>query len=120
MIIYSTIVKEIGPNAKDFLEEDMMVTFSEDAPPELRPYCFLIDQNALTGEVEVGDKVFLGEVSYEITAIGEQAIKNLKDLGHMTLNFKGEVDPTMAGTLYLEKKEPVEVQVGTEIIIKKN
>ncbi|MFH5835476.1 PTS glucitol/sorbitol transporter subunit IIA [Proteiniclasticum sp. C24MP] len=119
MIIYATVVKEIGPNAKDFLEEEMMVTFGEDAPAELRPYCFLIDQNALTGEMEVGDQVYLGETSYEITAIGEQAIKNLKDLGHVTLNFKGETDPAMAGTLYLEKKEPVEVSVGTQIIIKK-
>jgi len=119
MKIYSTTVREIGPNAKDFFEEDMLVTFGDNAPAELRPYCFLIDQNELSGEIEVGDELFLDDTSYGITGIGEQVVKNLVDLGHITINFKGEVDPSMAGTLYVEKKAPAEVSVGSVIMIRK-
>lgn len=119
MKIYSTVVKEIGPHAQEFLEEDMLVTFGDNAPSELRPYCFLIDMTELTGAVETGDRVILDGTAYTVTAVGDHAVKNLVDLGHVTLNFKGETEAGMAGTLYLEKKAPVVLTVGSTLMIEK-
>ncbi len=117
MIKYSTIINEIGPNAKDFLEEDMMVIFGNDAPPELRPYCFLVEHNGLKENIMVGDQLVLDTTTYEIIGLGDQVNKNLNDLSHITLNFKGQVDDAMAGTLYLENKKAVELNVGSKIVI---
>lgn len=117
MIKYTTMVNEVGPNAREFLEEDMMVTFGDNAPQELRPYCFLVEDSPLVAEIAVGDYLMLGEEAYLVTGVGDQVNKNLKDLGHITMNFKGVVDSSMAGTLYLEQKAPVEVNAGTRITI---
>jgi PTS system glucitol/sorbitol-specific IIA component len=119
MKIYSTVVKEIGPHAAEFLAEEMLVTFGDNAPSELRPYCFLIDVNEIAGTVEAGDRVVLDGTSYTVTAVGDTAVKNLVDLGHVTLNFKGETEAGMAGTLYLEKKAPVTLTVGSTFMIEK-
>lgn len=48
MSIYSTVVTEIGPNAKEFLAEDMMVLFGDDAPEALRAI-LLPDRTKCTG-----------------------------------------------------------------------
>ncbi|MCI3028786.1 PTS glucitol/sorbitol transporter subunit IIA [Desemzia sp. C1] len=117
MSIYSTTVNEIGPNALDFLEENMMVLFGNEAPPELRPYCFMIDMNELNGTIKVGSYLTIENQSYEITAVGEQVEKNLKDLGHITVNFNGSSVPELAGTLYVENKEIEPVSKGTKISI---
>lgn len=117
MIKYSTIINEIGPNAKDFLEEDMMVIFGNDAPPELRPYCFLVEHPGFKENISVGDQVKLDDETYEVIGVGDQVNKNLKDLSHITLNFKGQIDDAMAGTLYLENKKAVEMGVGSKIVI---
>lgn len=118
MIKYATKIKEIGPNAKDFLEEDMMVIFGDDAPPELRPYCFLVEHIGTKQDVEVGDELKLDDETYAIIGIGDQVNKNLQNLSHITMNFNGRVDDSMAGTLYLENKKAIEVGVGSTIIIK--
>ncbi|MGH4138454.1 PTS glucitol/sorbitol transporter subunit IIA [Clostridium sp.] len=120
MMIYTTQVKEIGLNAKEFLNEEIIVLFGFNAPPDLKPYCFLIDQNNLEESIEVNDKLLINDDSYKIIAVGDQVNKNLKDLGHITINFKGDISNLMAGSLYVEKKEISKIEVGTKIIIEKN
>ncbi|MBW9171875.1 PTS glucitol/sorbitol transporter subunit IIA [Clostridium estertheticum] len=120
MMIYTTEVKEIGLNAKEFLNEEIIVLFGFNAPPDLRPYCFLIEQNKLEESIEVDDTLFINNDSYKIIAVGDQVNKNLKDLGHITINFKGDTNNLMAGSLYVEKKAISNIDVGTKIIIEKN
>ncbi|CZR02762.1 phosphotransferase system glucitol/sorbitol-specific iia component [Trichococcus palustris] len=117
MAIYSTVITEIGPNAKEFLEEDMMVLFGDDAPEALRPYCFLIEQNVLENEIQLGYELFIDDEKYEITAVGNVVNKNLKDLGHITINFSGETVADLAGTLYVENKQVNAIKEGTTIKI---
>lgn len=119
MRIYSTQVKEIGPEASEFLDSSMMVLFGFNAPPELRPYCFLITQSQLSDSIEAGDIIIIDDVRYNITCVGNQVNKNLRDLGHITINFKGEPDSSMAGTLYTENKPINGIHVGTKITIEK-
>jgi len=120
MAIYSTVVREIGPNAKEFLVEDMMVLFGEDAPEALRPYCFLIEQNALEEDIQLGYELFIGDERYRVTAVGNVVNKNLRDLGHITINFSGETIAELAGSLYVENKVVNEITEGTIIKIAEN
>ena len=119
-MIYATEIQEIGLNAKGFLSEEIIVLFGFNAPPDLRPYCFIIDQNNLEESIEVGYTLLINDDSYKIIAVGDQVSKNLKDLGHITINFKGDISNLMSGSLYVEKKAISNIEVGTKIIIQKN
>ncbi|MBU3112223.1 PTS glucitol/sorbitol transporter subunit IIA [Clostridium lacusfryxellense] len=116
-IIYKTEVTYIGKRVKDFIKSDMFIIFKENAPEDLKDYCFLHNKNELTKNIEVDDNLFLGETQYKITAVGEYVNKNLKELGHITFKFSGETEANIAGTLFLEKKEIVPPENGTIIKI---
>ena len=45
--IYSTIVKDLGPMAEDFIGEKMIILFNENAPAELAEFCVLHTGNEL-------------------------------------------------------------------------
>ncbi len=114
---YESLVNEVGPQAADFLSEQMLVLFGSEAPPELRPFCFIIDRNNVKETIVEGDTLLIDEEAFKVVAVGNAVNKNLNDLAHITLNFKGEVDGDMAGTLYLEEKEIPNITVGTTLKI---
>ena len=59
--IYSTIVKDLGPMAEDFIGEKMIILFNENAPAELAEFC------VLEGSLYLEDKaVSLPSVGSEI------------------------------------------------------
>lgn len=119
MSVYQTVVKEVGPNAGEFLNEQMVVLFGGEAPPELKPFCFIIDKNDIEGEIESGDILVLDGEEYTIEGVGNQVNRNLAELGHITINLQEEAEKGMAGTLYAESKELVELSEGSTIEIKK-
>lgn len=118
-MIYSTRIQEIGQNAKDFLNEGFIILFGADAPAELKPYCFIVEKNDVNDEIEVGDIMTIGDEKYNIIAVGNQVTKNLRDLSHITINFKGDISKLKPGSLYLEKKPLCDIKVGTKITIEK-
>ena len=58
---YSTTIIEVGPDASDFLAEQMAIIFAGNAPEELRSYCFVIDKSELTSPLAVGQPVLIGD-----------------------------------------------------------
>lgn len=116
-IIYNTIITYIGKKVSDFIQSDMFIIFKENVPEDLRDYCFLHNKNELIKNVEVGDTLFLGETKYKVTAVGRYVNENLRKLGHITFKFSGETEASVAGTLFLEKKEIVPPVNGTIIKI---
>lgn len=120
MIKYETKVIEINEYAEDFLKEKMLVVFGPDAPPELSPYCYIIEHNEINDEVKEGDTLLLDNEEYSIINVGDAVNKNLKDLAHITFNFKGkeEAKSNLAGTIYLEDKNITDLKVGSTIKIR--
>ena len=116
-IVYETTVTYIGEKVKDFIKNDMFIIFKENVPEDLKDYCFLHNKNELIQNVEVSDTLFLGETQYKVTAVGEYVNQNLRELGHITFKFSGEIEANVAGTLFLEKKEIVPPENGTIIKI---
>ncbi len=115
--IYHTTVKEIGANVQDFQEEGIFITFGEHAPDTLKEYCYMIDVEKLLAEIEVGNVLYINDIEYKITAVGEVVQKNLENLGHLTFSFTGDIEAELAGTLYLEKAEIPLLQIGDTISI---
>ena len=117
MSVYQTNIVNIGEDAKAFMAEDMIILFGSDAPEDLSNYCFNIDVRHINGKIKKGQKISFDNESYEITAVGEAVMKNLEELGHITIRFNGEADAELAGTLYVESKRLPDLSIGTSILI---
>lgn len=114
---YTTRVVEVGAEAEDFLSESTAITFAGDAPPALRPYCFLIERAELDGELAVGQVVRIGDQHWTLTALGSVAQKNLADLGHVTLVFDGKERPRLPGAIHLGGvAEPPALRLDAEVV----
>ena len=98
---YTTRIIEVGPDAEDFLEENMAITFAGDAPEALRSYCYIIEKAELEGGLAVGQEVRIGDQHWTITAIGNVAETNLENLGHVTLVFDGAPEPRLPGAVHI-------------------
>ncbi len=116
-MIYETKVNEINPQAEQFLAEKMVVLFGEEAPVELKPFCYIIEKNDLSCDIKAGHTLFIDDEPFKIIGVGDVVNKNLKDLAHITLNFSGDENLDMAGTLYLEDKNIPDISVGSKLVI---
>lgn len=88
-VIYQTTITHIGACATMALEEQMLITFREGAPADIEEYCFIHNHGELAGTLQPGAELQLGEQRYPVTAVGEVAEQNLRELGHITLRFDG-------------------------------
>jgi PTS system glucitol/sorbitol-specific IIA component len=103
--VYKTIVQDIGKNAGNFLEYKMIVIFKDNAPQELKDYCYIHHFNKLDSTIKEGNTLLIDGEEYKVTAVGSLVNENLKELGHITFKFSGETEAEVPGTLYLEDKE---------------
>ena len=102
--IYSTQIRELGPEAADFLAAKMAILFEAGAPPELAEMSVLHEPDACREDPpEVGDVLSVGGEEARITAIGEKAWQNMRAMGHAVLKFNGEGEPELPGDICLEE-----------------
>lgn len=106
MLIYQSTITQIGQFAEEARAEKMLITFKQGVPDELRDYCFVHSPSDLSGIIQVGDQALFDGVSYPITAIGEVAIDNLAELGHVTWLFDGATEALYPGTIHLAGDVP--------------
>lgn len=117
-IKYETEVVEIGDQALEFLNENMLIMFKAGAPVELRELSVVHKvKTALRECPVVGNKFSIGNSIYEITSVGDVACKNLEQLGHVTLKFDGAVDAELPGNIHLTPSKMPEIKVGININI---
>lgn len=114
---YQTQVKEIGADAKEFSEINMVIFFGDEAPDALRSSCYIIDVKPINGEIKPGMHLVIDDVTYEITAVGNEVQRNLKNLGHIAVSFTGKTTAELAGTMYVEEKAYPDIKVGSQVKI---
>jgi PTS system glucitol/sorbitol-specific IIA component len=114
---YESKVIGTGAAASAFLEEDFFITFGEEAPAELKDYCYIIEKNRVSEEITAGDKLSIDGTSYEITAVGDIVSKNLENLGHITVRFDGKDTAEQSGTLHVEVADSIELDSGSTLSI---
>ncbi|ASS88931.1 MAG: PTS sorbitol transporter subunit IIA [Bacillaceae bacterium] len=116
-IIYKNKIKGIGTMADHFLKEKMIILFGNEAPQDLKDFCYVIDVVKAEGVIQAGQKLYINNEKFEITSVGDAVQRNLTTLGHITLRFDGSTTPELPGTLYLENKDIPEIGLNTEIKI---
>lgn len=119
-VIFDSQIAGMGKEAANFNDEKMVILFGEDfvsVVPELERYCTLLCNHTLSEEILPGDTLYLEETSYTITAVGEVACKNLKELGHCVLVFDGAGKAQLPGNLHVEEKEMTPLYTGMLMLI---
>lgn len=97
-----------GEEALYFLTEKEMnfiILFNEDAPEELKEISILHTKAPLLEDPAVGDILILCEKVFTISAIGEEALHTLRQLGHCTVSFKGGAQAERPGCIMVEGDE---------------
>ena len=65
-IIYECKVKAQGDCAEEFRETNMFVIFGDNAPPEIKDYCYWIDLAPINGTIAAGQYLRVDGRSYLI------------------------------------------------------
>ncbi|MGY5955730.1 PTS glucitol/sorbitol transporter subunit IIA [Kosakonia sp. BK9b] len=111
-VIYQTTITHIGGCAQDALSDNMLITFREGAPADVAEFCFIHNHGELSGALRPGAELLLGEQRYPVTAVGEVAELNLRELGHITLRFDGQTQAEYPGTVHVDGPTPAGVAPG--------
>lgn len=114
---YSATITHIGPFAGEFLAEQIIVLFGQDAPEELVEFSLIHDGTELLAPISAGDTVTIGDETFRILAVGEVANNNLANLGHLVLKFNGETEVEMPGDVCLSAVPLPPITVGTVLSI---
>lgn len=116
-VIYENQVKALGSCVDEFKDSGILIIFGDNAPEELRDYCYSVSVNPINGTIKPGQVLKFDNTTYKITAVGSEAPVTLAGLGHCTINFSGQTTVDLPGTIYVENKPQPDVTVGTVIQI---
>ena len=109
--------------ALEFLSPEMdmqfVILFNDNAPADLADMAILHTQGVLEEAPAAGDTLVLGKKTYKITAVGDEAIYTLRELGHCTLSFKPADEPERPGCIMLDGEivSADDLEVGGKIQI---
>lgn len=113
---YESKITAIGELAFELLEESGgLIIFNENAPAELAEISFLHTISEFKEEIKAGDTLKLGEQEYTITAVGEEALHTLKELGHCTINFTGKDQVVLPGQIEVSGTGKPNLKIGDVI-----
>ncbi|QPB42271.1 PTS glucitol/sorbitol transporter subunit IIA [Rodentibacter haemolyticus] len=119
-VIYQTKFTKIGKFARESLAENMLITFKQGAPADLEDYCFIHSHGELQTDIQVGYMLQIDNKNFQITAIGQVASINLKELGHVTWRFDGANIAEYPGTIHVKGNIPTNITENTILSIIKN
>jgi PTS system glucitol/sorbitol-specific IIA component len=119
--IYLTEITELGPEVPEFLEGGYLILFQAGAPPELAEMSVLHEPESPRDDPpETGDILAIGDKELRITAVGERAWNNVRELGHVVFKFNGLDETELPGEIYVEETDGLGelVQPGARLEIK--
>ena len=118
---YDVTVTGLGSMALEFLNPSMemrfVILFNEDAPAELADLAILHTQGEMTEAPAPGDTMKIGEKTYKVTAVGDEAIHTLATLGHCTLAFASDTTPYRPGCINLDGEVITAADVANGAVI---
>lgn len=116
--MYKSKITAFGEQALDFLSENMLILFAENAPSALAEIAVLHSADELKEDIVVGDRLRIGSQSYKVTAVGSEVNHTFRTMGHCTLKFDGRDTADLPGVLELSGAIP-DIKIGDELIIEK-
>lgn len=107
----------VGEMAMDFLQEGLLILYGADAPKELTEIAVQHSARAIPCAIKRGDAITIADRHYTVTAVGEEALRTLAQLGHCTLSFYGRAEVRLPGVIELEGEAPEHIAVGDRLVI---
>ena len=118
---FDVTVTGLGDMALAFLDPAMemrfVILFNDDAPAELAELAILHTQSEVYEAPAPGDTMKIGAKTYKITAVGDEAVQTLRDLGHCTLAFTADTEPFRPGCINLDGEVITEADVANGTVI---
>ena len=99
-----------GEEALHFLDDpsaNFIVIFDNNAPAELAEFSVLHTTANYNEDPAVGDTMIICDKAFDITAVGDEALHTLRQIGHCTLSFKGGTAPERPGCIMLTGDTPL-------------
>lgn len=115
--IFIAKLVDIGSEARSFLTENMIILFNQTAPEELYKHCFIIKIDKFVDKLKIGDLMKIGNEDFEIVFVGEEANKNLRELGHITLFFNQDFTNALPGSIFVSNENKPYLEIGEKISI---
>ncbi|AOT71134.1 PTS glucitol/sorbitol transporter subunit IIA [Geosporobacter ferrireducens] len=115
---YQSTITGLGELALDFAADNLLILFNENAPAELAEISVLHTIEEVSGDIRVGDVIIFSKQEYRVTAVGEEANKTFRQMGHCTFKFTGKEDVELPGHIELQGNGMPKVKIGDLLIIK--
>ncbi|SHJ36795.1 PTS system, glucitol/sorbitol-specific IIA component [Geosporobacter subterraneus DSM 17957] len=115
---YQSTISGLGELALDFAADNLLIFFNENAPAELAEISILHTIEELSEDIEVGDVIILSNQEYRVTAVGEEANKTFRQMGHCTFKFTGKSEAELPGHIELQGNRMPDIKVGDLLIVK--
>ncbi len=115
---YKSTITGLGELALEFIADSILIIFNENAPTELAEISILHTIEELSENIEIGDTVLFSNQEYRVTAVGEEANKTFRQMGHCTFKFTGKESVELPGQIELQGATIPKVKVGDLLIIK--
>lgn len=114
---YKSTITGIGPMALDFLNESMLIIFNDNAPKELAEISILHSACEVDNDIKVDDVIIIAGKEYIVTAVGDEANKTFKQLGHCTFKFTGKNEAELPGHVELSGDGIPDIKIGDRLEI---
>lgn len=113
---YEATVTNVGDFALQLMQtRDTMIIFDKDVPYEYINMVISHTKAELKDDITVGDKLCIAGLEYIVTAVGNEALINLKEKGHCTFVFNGKETVEQPGQIMLKGTGIPRVMVGDVI-----
>lgn len=111
--VYESTFVAIGGCAAEALDDHFLITFGEGAPGDIADYCF-IHRPEHRGDAPfvAGAVISIGTQNWPVTAVGDVAEVNLRELGHITVKFDGATAAEFPGTVHVAGQTPAGIEPG--------
>lgn len=111
---YEVRITAVGKDAMRFLDSNnSFILMNENIRPSLKDMVVEHTVGELTGTIEVGDKLQVGNSDFIVTKVGENVQKDLGDGGHCTIVVNKE--GTMPGQVSVKGKITPRLRIGNVV-----
>ena len=115
---YKVTVTNIGDFALQLMQvRDSIIIFDKDVPYAYANMVVSHTKGDVREDPSIGDQVIVADREYRIVDIGEEAIQNLRERGHVTLVFNEDKKAEMPGEIVLGGDKVPRIMVGDTIEI---
>ena len=113
---YEATVTAIGEFVLPFMRtRESVILFNKDVPYEYENMVVAHTKAEVSADIVPGDTLTLADRSYTVTAVGDEAMKTLRENGHCTIVFTGKETAEMPGQIMVKGDGVPRFMVGDVI-----